>query len=385
MSLAAVCFWQRIVSPHMAGLASWMAALGYSVTYVSEEIMSAERAALGWTAPAMPQVTQYSVSSVAGVHAVLESMPSDVVHICSGVRANGLIGHAQRMLASGGLQQWVVMETVEDSGLRGWLKRLEYRRAFARLLPSLEGVLAIGHSTGEWLVSLGVPAARVYPFAYFLSPGEPDADERIGADAPFRFIYVGQLIRLKRVDLLLSALNRASNFDFELLVVGAGPEEVSLRELAQGLPGLAGRIQWLGTLPMKDARRMMANADCLVLPSRYDGWGAVVSEALIAGTPAICSDACGSAGVVGASGVGHVFRSGSVEDLARCLELALDDGRPSASAREATRHWAWSLTAEAGARYLIEILESAATGASAPTPPWGMASLDMGESGSARL
>lgn len=382
MSLPAVCFWQRIVSPHMAELASSMAALGCSVTYVSEEVMSTDRAALGWTAPAMPQVTQYSISSVAGVGAVLGFIPTDVVHICSGMRANGLIGHAQAMLTSGGRRQWVVMETVEDSGVRGWLKRFAYRRAFARLLPSLEGVLAIGHSTPEWLVSLGLPASRVYPFAYFLSRDESEASERRDPSAVFRFMYVGQLIRLKRVDLLLNALSRVSKRDFELLVVGSGPEEVSLRELAQRLPRLAGRVQWLGTLPMTEARRLMANADCLVLPSRYDGWGAVVSEALIAGTPVICSDGCGSAGVVEASRVGYVFPSGSLEDLTRCLDLALDGGRPSASAREAIRHWAWSLTAEAGAQYLIRILESSCTDASVPTPPWDMASPEISESGS---
>lgn len=55
---------------------------------------------------------------------------------------------------------------------------------------------------------------------------------------------------------------------------------------------------------MDAARACMARADVLVLPSWHDGWGAVVSEALMAGTPAIASDACGSAGVVRASGVG---------------------------------------------------------------------------------
>ena len=64
---------------------------------------------------------------------------------------------------------------------------------------------------------------------------------------------------------------------------------------------LPNRVQWFGKFPMSEVAKKMADADCLVLPSLHDGWGAVVSEALIAGTPVICSDACGSAGVVEAS------------------------------------------------------------------------------------
>ena len=72
---------------------------------------------------------------------------------------------------------------------------------------------------------------------------------------------------------------------------------------------------------MNDIPHLMSSADCLILPSRHDGWGAVVSEALMVGTPVICSDACGSAGVVHASGVGGVFRSG--DHCALTAELAV--------------------------------------------------------------
>src|SRR5437870_11248743 len=64
----------------------------------------------------------------------------------------------------------------------------------------------------------------------------------------------------------------------------------------------------------------MDSADLLVLPSRYDGWGAVINEALMSGIPAICSDNCGAADLVRSSvQLGAVFRAGSAIDLARVL------------------------------------------------------------------
>jgi hypothetical protein len=62
-----------------------------------------------------------------------------------------------------------------------------------------------------------------------------------------------------------------------------------------------------GSYLSTEVPRAMAQADCLVLPSIHDGWGAVASESLMVGTPVVCSDACGVAGVVQASGVGGVF------------------------------------------------------------------------------
>ena len=66
---------------------------------------------------------------------------------------------------------------------------------------------------------------------------------------------------------------------------------------------------------MSEVYQFINVADCLVLPSKHDGWGTVVSEALISGVPAICSDTCGVAEVVKLSNYGGVFKSGNIEDL----------------------------------------------------------------------
>ena len=57
-----------------------------------------------------------------------------------------------------------------------------------------------------------------------------------------------------------------------------------------------------------------------VLPSRHDGWGVVVNQAIAAGLPVICSDAVGAAADLVSNGVnGYVFPSGNVEQLAEAM------------------------------------------------------------------
>jgi len=365
----AIWFWQRIVSPHMAGLAGALARQGCTVVYVAEQLMSADRAQQGWTSPDLGMARLELAPTAPAVRALAAAAPVDAIHLCQGIRSNGLVGEAQRTLAAHGRRQWVVMETVEDAGWRGVFKRLEYRRLFMQWRGRIEGVFATGFRTPAWVVRRGMPADRVFPFAYFLPDAmQPAGDRSAEAGGPFRFVFVGRLIELKRVDLLISALATLKRNDVELVVIGSGPQESELKSFAEKT--WPGRVRWLGRLPLGEVPKAMARADCLVLPSRHDGWGAVVSEALMEGIPAICSDSCGSADVVRASGVGGVFASGDLSSLVRALDSVIVAGKLKAQDRLRQAEWARCLGAEAGAGYLRAILQSSGDAGSRPAPPW---------------
>jgi hypothetical protein len=366
-----VWFWQRIISPHMAVLAVALARTGCRVTYVAEEVMSSDRAALGWQAPKLPGVELRRAATAKQAAALAADAPAQSVHLCQGIRANGVVAVAQHALARRGLGFWVMMETVEDAGLAGRAKRLLYRAQFLRWRRHMHGVLAIGRQTAQWVRARGVPDGRVVPFAYFLQDDEGlTAPQAVQLEDAFRILFVGRCIELKRLDLLMDALASVADRvpEFRLQVIGSGPLEGALRSKAECLFGQ--RLEWLGQLPMHEARQRMALADCLVLPSRYDGWGAVVSEALMAGTPAICSDACGAADAVLASGVGGVFAAGDRRELELLLSKQIVKGRPGSVERSCLAQWAQSLGAGAGAAYLLSILAFSHDDEIRPLPPW---------------
>ncbi|MGH8742854.1 MAG: glycosyltransferase, partial [Burkholderiales bacterium] len=267
------------------------------------------------------------------------------------------------------------IETVQDAGWRGVLKRLEYRRLFLKWAGRIEGVLAIGHRTPAWVVARGLAADHVVPFAYFL-PRETKLMECTNIrSGPFRFAFIGRFIRLKRLDLLILALATLKRSDLELVVIGSGPLEVELRDSANA--ALVGRVHWIGRLQLRDVPRALAETDCLVLPSRYDGWGAVVSEALMVGTPAICSDRCGAAGAVQASGHGGVFCSGDVSSLRDQIARMLDRGRLSPAERGGLAKWAECLGSDTGARYLRAVLDAQQQQIKRPMPPWDKANREV--------
>jgi len=352
----------------MANLAEALAATGIDVVYVANQMMSTERQQMGWSAPVLNQAKLVFAKDAQSVAEIARTANMNSVHLLQGLRGNGLVGIAQKNLTKNGHRQWILMETVDDSGPTGMVKRLIYRWILLRRMSSLDGFLTIGWETEDWLASRGVDGSTIFPFAYFLPDSPVQVSRAPDRNRSFRFIFVGQLIERKRIDLLIQALALHFSKDFELVIVGDGLMLKDLQAMSEEL--LPNRVKWLGTLPMSDVPQEILNADCLILPSRHDGWGAVVSEALKVGTPVICSDACGSAGVVRASGKGGVFTKNDIEALTNLIGEVLEKGLVQDSERLKLKEWAKCLGTQAGAKYLRSILDYSEFGGEKPSPPW---------------
>lgn len=364
-----IWFWQRTISPHMAVLAVALAARGHRVAYNVEQEMCDSRKKQGWVVPQTPGVEIRFMATDDEATDLVRRAPRDSIHVCQGIRGNGRVRHAQRQLAIRGMRYWVTMEMVDDSGLKGAARGVVYRGVFAQSLPRLHGVLAIGGRAESWIVECGVPPAVVFPFAYFLTGDSSDVVPAPRADDKFRFLFVGRLIPGKRLNLLIEAMS-AMPTGVALTVIGDGPERCNLERQAASLIRSGISVEFLGVQPTPEVRAWMASSDCLVLPSRYDGWGAVVSEALMSGTPVVCSDSCGAAVAVQRSGYGGVFRSGNVAQLSQLIRGMVDRGSISGAERRALLDWSQCLSAEAGAAYLEQIIVHSGSGLPRPVPPW---------------
>jgi len=154
-----------------------------------------------------------------------------------------------------------------------------------------------------------------------------------------------------------------------LTIVGTGGAEASLRARADRL-GLSRTVSWQGVVPNELIPGLMGGHDLLVLPGRFDGWGAVVNEALSVGPTVLCSETCGAEDQLTSPDAGGTFRSGDASALAAALPRGrrrwADRGRPAA-----THHGPRaSFSADAVARYFLHVVASGVRSLGAPTPPW---------------
>lgn len=137
---------------------------------------------------------------------------------------------------------------------------------------------------------------RMWRWGYFTSLPEPlPSCERSGA--PFRVLWAGRMLGWKRVDTLIRAFATLliGQPDAHLTLVGDGPERNKLERLSrQLLP--PDSFQLIPPRPVAEIMAMMRQHHVYVLSSNaYEGWGAVVNEAMAEGCVVVASEAAGSA------------------------------------------------------------------------------------------
>ena len=106
-------------------------------------------------------------------------------------------------------------------------------------------------------------------------------------DAPFRLLFVGNLLERKGVSDLLRAFASLRAHRIELTMAGGGPVE-TYRTLAADL-GIADRVRFTGWLSQAATRALMVESGALILPAYDEGLPLVILEALASRTPVICT------------------------------------------------------------------------------------------------
>jgi len=177
---------------------------------------------------------------------------------------------------------------------------------------------------------------------------EPGADRlprsQTGGQEPsgslLRLLFIGNVLRRKRVLELTQAFSRLPTSHVELVLVGGELEPDYAAEVRAVVTaeGLAGRVRFLGSLPAVDVAEQLALADALVLPSALEGYGMVLSEALWASVPVIAARVGAAEKLVSESGAGLLFEADDAAALAASLSAFVGD----AALRLKLRRAAWS-------------------------------------------
>lgn len=203
-----------------------------------------------------------------------------------------------------------------------WMHRLRFWLKGRRYVKHIDWIFAIGEGCARYYRSLS-SKWQVVPFMY--STVLPDVQETEITGEKMKVLFVGALEPRKSVGTLLRAAKTMS-VGVDMAVAGDGPE---MEQLKGEMP----EAKFLGSVKMKDVPELMSENDVLVLPSWHDGWGAVVTEARLVGTVAVCTRECGASQIAD-----YVFNAGDETALARILteiQSGLKEVREGRSARRA--------------------------------------------------
>ena len=252
-----------------------------------------------------------------------------------------------------------------------------YKRAYLTALcrasvMRARQIIAVSHQTADDLVRLwGVDEARVR-----VAPNGVDARFSPGTAAqveafrharalPERYwFYLGTLEPRKNLSVLLDAFARwrqaapcAASPPHLVLAGGKGWYYETIFAQVAAL-GLTEWVHFPGFVPDAELPQWFRAAELFVYPSRYEGFGLPVLEAMACGTPVICSDAPGVREVAGDAAI--QVAPDDVEAWVAALTLAATQPARLAALREAGLARAKQFTWETAAAVTIDAYERAA-------------------------
>lgn len=134
------------------------------------------------------------------------------------------------------------------------------------------------------------------------------------------FLYIGSLSFGKGIDILLKSFLKIQNENWKLVLIGPDYSNGKYQQFVKN--NNINNVQFLGSKNSTEIINYMKQADVFILPSRFDGWGAVLNEAAFAKKPIISTTQTGGAyHLIEDKKNGFKIKTGSQKELLKAMEF----------------------------------------------------------------
>jgi glycosyltransferase involved in cell wall biosynthesis len=229
---------------------------------------------------------------------------------------------------------------VEHSYTRAWeANNVADRRRFRTMLrlacKLVDKIVCVSAAQADWLSEALKHGRRqievIYPYAD--NPGLADlALPEWGNAKPLRVGAYGRFHEAKGFDRLIESYKAGAMPNTELIIGGFGPEEQRLKDLA----GEASGIHFFGKI--SNVASFLGECDVVAIPSRWEAFGQVATEAREAGRPILVSPVDGLPEQVGLAGKIVDFTADDKIREAFAGIIATELATMAQNGRDATRH-----------------------------------------------
>ena len=193
--------------------------------------------------------------------------------------------------------------------------------------------IAISNAVKSYLINRGeIPTSYAFDVVYYgfqkngstNSAGLNSITNLInGQSSNFKIGTIGRLVPQKDYPTLLSAFSNVLKKlpETELYVVGEGNLQRELMELCKSL-GVSSKVHWLGKTEY--INEFLSKIDLFILPSKYEGFGLVLLEAMVAKKPIIAANNSAIPEVLGKTYEG-LFQTGNINALEQQINTVIND------------------------------------------------------------
>ena len=181
-------------------------------------------------------------------------------------------------------------------------------------------LIAVSHAVKEHLIQKGGCLKPVY----VVHSGIPDPacqKRDFMEDGTIKLLFAGRLSREKGLDLLIPRLASFREISWSLTVAGEGSMRNELVELCSRLH-IEKRVSFKGFVP--DMSSLFLEHDCLVLPSRKEGFGLVIIEAFARGIPVLAAATGGITEIITPGSGGLLYDTSKESSFREAFEQLIE-------------------------------------------------------------
>jgi glycosyltransferase involved in cell wall biosynthesis len=361
-------FWQYCLSMHQSAFLRNLAIKNKVTLLVSKE-WAEDRKELGWAKPNLDGVDVFISPDENQVKEIFRTK-ANAIHSFGGIDAFPFVYNALKLAIKNKVRIFIHLEPLNLSGLKGRIRIFKYWLFKLRYNQYIDALLVKGFLGRACYEKVGFPKEKIWDWAYFTENNETSdllSTQHHKEDLP-SFLFVGALIERKNIIPVLQDVIPLSSGISKFSVIGVGHLEDEVMKLAETNE----KIKFLGKKSNHEVMDLMTTHDFLVLPSLFDGWGAVVNEALMAGTRVIVSNKSGAASLLLNEQRGYVFNLEGNPNFKEIFKKAIQSGPTRPEERLAIKQWASKkITGEQGAAYFLRIVKFLyGKEVSRPIAPW---------------
>jgi|GEM_PF-4885735 len=371
-----IVFWQQFLSMHQIDLLLALTKFA-RVILVVDRIEDEVRKSMGWS---LGNLTHLNIKIFQSPNdsqlAYIANIPSSI-HIFSGFSQGDTLKKGLLLMVKYNVRYILMAESPDINKLplvNSVLRYIKYGLYFYLNKKLIKGVLAIGSNGVKFYNRMPIKNECVQPFGYFvglksLSSAVSNTDDKI------KLIYVGRLVKYKGVIELLNALYSLPD-DLKdrivLKIYGNGPLKNKVIERFERMNTKIS-IEILDFVDNSLIRKAIGDSDILCLTNISDeGWGVVISEAILEGTYVICGEFTGASILFGKSDVhlGVVIHNVNKETIRVKLIEICENIEKIRLNRSKRRQWSLKIFPDSAALYLFESLLYFNELGDRPVPPW---------------
>ncbi|MEP2448279.1 MAG: glycosyltransferase family 4 protein [Balneola sp.] len=256
-----------------------------------------------------------------------------------------------------------------------------YQNFVPKVFEALDGVISVSEATRQECIKRGMSPEKgvALPNGFDMSDfkdvpdkaeGRKEIEEAFSVDLSGKslLLTVGRQVKRKGHEWFITEVLPKIKSEVVYLVIGAGPEHDRLKEIVN-TSNLQDKVLMVGKQPDEVLKNAYAGADIFIMPNipipgDMEGFGIVLLEANLAGTPAVAADLEGIKDVIENGKNGFKIAVRDAENFSGQIDSLTENGleeMSTSSRKYVLENFTWNKVAQQYISYLKEIVENKKT------------------------